>query len=166
MDPIHQFNILKIYVLGHIGGYEISITNSALFMFAAVFIIIGGMLAATARRSLVPGRAQAVVETTYEFVAGMVRQSAGEAGMKFFPSIRRKVDHRRRPIVLKARTKAVLLDRDLPDHGAPVLFPARVFCTVCSGKRIKWVSRQASCARLEVESARGCGDKKDPWRHV
>jgi F-type H+-transporting ATPase subunit a len=87
MDPIHQFNILKIYVLGHIGGYEISITNSALFMFAAVFIIIGGMLVATASRSLVPGRAQAVVETSYEFVAGMLRQSAGEAGMKFFPLV-------------------------------------------------------------------------------
>jgi F-type H+-transporting ATPase subunit a len=87
MDPIHQFNILKLYVLGHIGGYEISITNSALFMFAAVFVIIGGMLVATARRSLVPGRAQAVVETTYEFVADMVRQSAGEAGMKFFPLV-------------------------------------------------------------------------------
>jgi F-type H+-transporting ATPase subunit a len=87
MDPIHQFNISKIYILGHIGGYEISITNSALFMFAAVFIIIGGMLVATARRSLVPGRAQAVVETSYEFVAGMVRQSAGEPGMKFFPLV-------------------------------------------------------------------------------
>ena len=50
-------------------------------MFAAVFIIIVGMVAATAGRQLVPGRAQAVVETTYEFVAGMVRQSAGESGM-------------------------------------------------------------------------------------
>jgi F-type H+-transporting ATPase subunit a len=87
MDPIHQFNISKFYVLGHLGGYEISITNSALFMFAAVFIIIAGMLVATARRSLVPDRAQAVVETTYEFVAGMVRQSAGEAGMMFFPLV-------------------------------------------------------------------------------
>ena len=87
MDPIHQFNISKVYILGHLGGHEISITNSALFMFAAVFIIIGGMLVATARRSLVPDRAQAVVETTYEFVAGMVRQSAGEAGMMFFPLV-------------------------------------------------------------------------------
>jgi F-type H+-transporting ATPase subunit a len=87
MDPIHQFNIAKVYILGHLGGYEISITNSALFMFAAVFVIIGGMLAATARRSLVPNRAQAVVETTYEFVADMVRQSAGEAGMMFFPLV-------------------------------------------------------------------------------
>src|SRR5262245_55070755 len=87
MDPIHQFNITKIYVLGHIAGREIAITNSALFMFAAVFIIVTGMLAATARGNLIPGRAQAVVETTYEFVAGMLRQSAGEAGMKFFPLV-------------------------------------------------------------------------------
>ena len=72
MDPIHQFNITKIYVLGHIAGYEISITNSALFMFAAVAVIIGGMLLATSRRALVPGRAQALVETSYEFVADMV----------------------------------------------------------------------------------------------
>ncbi|HLL27925.1 MAG TPA: F0F1 ATP synthase subunit A [Xanthobacteraceae bacterium] len=87
MDPIHQFNITKFYILGHIGGHEIAITNSALFMFAAVAIIIGGMLIATARRSLVPGRAQSVVETSYEFVADMVRQSAGESGMKFFPLV-------------------------------------------------------------------------------
>ena len=87
MDPIHQFNITKIYVLGHIAGYEISITNSALFMFAAVAVIIGGMLLATSRRALVPGRAQALVETSYEFVADMVRSSAGEAGMKFFPLV-------------------------------------------------------------------------------
>jgi F-type H+-transporting ATPase subunit a len=87
MDPIHQFNITKFYILGHIGGHEIAITNSALFMFAAVFVIVAGMLAATARGNLVPGRAQAMVETTYEFIAGIVRQSAGEAGMKFFPLV-------------------------------------------------------------------------------
>ena len=87
MDPIHQFNITKVYVLGHIAGYEISITNSALFMFAAVAVIIGGMLLATSRRALVPGRAQSVVETSYEFVADMVRSTTGESGMKFFPLV-------------------------------------------------------------------------------
>jgi len=87
MDPIHQFNISNLYILGHVYGREIAITNSALFMFAAVIVIIGGMLLATASSALVPNRAQSVVETTYEFVAGMVRQSAGEAGMKFFPLV-------------------------------------------------------------------------------
>jgi F-type H+-transporting ATPase subunit a len=87
MDPIHQFNITKIYVFGHFAGREIAITNSALFMFAAVLVIVGGALVATAGRSLVPGRAQSVVEASYEFVANMLRQSAGEAGMKFFPLV-------------------------------------------------------------------------------
>jgi F-type H+-transporting ATPase subunit a len=87
MDPIHQFNISKIYILGHIGGHEIAITNSALFMFAAVAVIVGGMLLATSRKALVPGRAQTVVETGYEFVADMLRSSAGEQGMKFFPFV-------------------------------------------------------------------------------
>lgn len=87
MDPIHQFNIQNVYVLGHIAGYEISITNSALFMFAAVAVIIGGMLLATSRRALVPGRVQGVVEVTYNFVADMLRSSTGEAGMKFFPLV-------------------------------------------------------------------------------
>ena len=31
-DPIHQFEIQKIAVLGHIGGQEIALTNSAVFM--------------------------------------------------------------------------------------------------------------------------------------
>jgi F-type H+-transporting ATPase subunit a len=87
MDPIHQFNITKVYVLGHIAGYEISITNSALFMFAAVALIAGGMLLATARGALVPNRMQSLAETSYGFVADMVRSSAGEAGMKFFPLV-------------------------------------------------------------------------------
>ncbi|MFL6947072.1 MAG: F0F1 ATP synthase subunit A, partial [Xanthobacteraceae bacterium] len=35
-DPIHQFNIVRYFTLGHIGGHEIAFTNSALFMLIAV----------------------------------------------------------------------------------------------------------------------------------
>ena len=35
----------------------------------------------------VPGRMQAMAEMAYEFVAGMVRSAAGEAGMRFFPLV-------------------------------------------------------------------------------
>ena len=31
-DPIHQFEIKKLAVLGNVGGHEIAFTNSALFM--------------------------------------------------------------------------------------------------------------------------------------
>ena len=86
-DPIHQFQIKKILTLGEIGGVEIAFTNSAAFMLAAVALTAGGLVLATAGRSLVPGRVQSVAEVTYEFVADMVRQSAGEEGMRFFPLV-------------------------------------------------------------------------------
>ena len=39
MDPIHQFNIEKIFTIGHIGGQEIAFTNSSLYMFIAVALV-------------------------------------------------------------------------------------------------------------------------------
>ena len=86
-DPIHQFEIKKIAVLGHIGGHEIAFTNSALFMLIAVAGISLLMLGATSKRAIVPGRLQSVAELTYEFVADMLRSSAGKEGMKFFPLV-------------------------------------------------------------------------------
>jgi F-type H+-transporting ATPase subunit a len=86
-DPIHQFQIQKLATLGHIGGHEIAFTNSALYMVIAVTGITALMLGATASRSLVPGRMQSVAEISYEFVADMLRSSAGNAGMKFFPLV-------------------------------------------------------------------------------
>jgi F-type H+-transporting ATPase subunit a len=86
-DPIHQFQIKKLFTLGEIGGVEIAFTNSAAFMLAAVAVTAGGLVLATAGRSMVPGRVQSVAEVTYEFVADMVRQSTGEEGMRFFPLV-------------------------------------------------------------------------------
>ncbi len=86
-DPIHQFEIKTLVPLGTIGGHEIAFTNSALFMFIAVGAIALLMIGATSGRALVPTRWQSVVESLYEFVAGTVRQSAGNEGMKFFPFV-------------------------------------------------------------------------------
>jgi F-type H+-transporting ATPase subunit a len=69
-DPIHQFQIKNIATIGEIGG-----------------VAAGGLVLATAGRALVPGRVQSIAEITYEFIADMVRQSAGEEGMRFFPFV-------------------------------------------------------------------------------
>ncbi len=86
-DPIHQFHISKIYTLGTVGGHEIAFTNSALFMGIAVIGISLLMIGATASRSLVPGRTQSLAEMSYEFVADMIRSTAGPDGMRFFPFV-------------------------------------------------------------------------------
>jgi F-type H+-transporting ATPase subunit a len=84
-DPIHQFQITKLFTLGHIGGQEIAFTNSSAYMFLAVAII--SLLMLGTGRQLVPGRMQSVAEISYEFVASMLRSSAGSEGMKFFPLV-------------------------------------------------------------------------------
>jgi F-type H+-transporting ATPase subunit a len=86
-DPIHQFQINKIFTFGMVGGHELAFTNSALFMGIAVAGISLLMIGATARRSLVPGRAQSLAEMSYEFVADMIRSTSGPDGLRFFPFV-------------------------------------------------------------------------------
>jgi len=86
-DPIHQFEINKIFTIGHIGGQEIAFTNSSLFMVISVGIIGALLVGATSSRSVVPGRLQSLAELSYEFVATTIRSTAGTEGMKFFPLV-------------------------------------------------------------------------------
>ncbi|TRC92032.1 F0F1 ATP synthase subunit A [Mesorhizobium sp. WSM4303] len=86
VDPIHQFHIVKLIPI-NIGGYDLSFTNSALFMVATVAIASAFLYLSTSSRSLIPGRLQSVSEMAYEFVANMLRDAAGTQGMKFFPFV-------------------------------------------------------------------------------
>jgi F-type H+-transporting ATPase subunit a len=86
-DPIHQFEIKKIFTIGKVGLHEIAFTNSTLFMMIAVAGIALLMIGATRRRALVPGRLQSVAEISYEFVADMLKNTIGEEGMRFFPLV-------------------------------------------------------------------------------
>jgi len=87
VDPIDQFQITKLFTIGHIGGQEIAFTNSSAYMFASVAIISLLIIGGTLRRQLVPGRLQSLAELSYEFVASMIRVNAGAEGMKFFPLV-------------------------------------------------------------------------------
>jgi F-type H+-transporting ATPase subunit a len=87
IDPIEQFNIEKLFTIGHIGNQEIAFTNSSAYMFGSVALISLLMIGGVAGRQLVPGRFQSMAELSYEFVANTIRSSAGSEGMKFFPLV-------------------------------------------------------------------------------
>ncbi len=86
IDPIHQFSIRPVISI-QVAGHDVSLTNSGLYMLLAVAIAC--LLVALGARGGpgVPGRMQAMAEMAYEFIAGMVRSAAGEAGMRFFPFV-------------------------------------------------------------------------------
>jgi len=92
-DPIHQFNIVELFPIGTIGGsegeggIELAFTNAGLFMVLSVLLISSYLILSTSGRGLVPNRWQLVSEMLYEFVANMVRSSAGSEGMRFFPLV-------------------------------------------------------------------------------
>ena len=86
-DPFHQFRIVDLFPVAHIGHTEIVFTNSAAFMLAAVVVITAFLVIGTAKGSLVPSRLQSAAELSYEFVATTVRSTAGSEGMRFFPFV-------------------------------------------------------------------------------
>jgi F-type H+-transporting ATPase subunit a len=68
-------------------GFDLSITNSVLFMMLAAAIIVGFLMLA-ARRELVPGRMQAAAEMLYTFVDGTFTGGIiGDRGRPFLPFI-------------------------------------------------------------------------------
>nr|WP_240954979.1 F0F1 ATP synthase subunit A [Sphingomonas sanguinis] len=84
---MHQFLIEP--VLGQhwvVGGYDLSFTNSALWMVATLVALwvfmIGGM-----KRDLVPGRWQAAVEGFTGFVNSMLTSNIGPEGKRFLPYV-------------------------------------------------------------------------------
>jgi F-type H+-transporting ATPase subunit a len=81
-----QFHIKPLIPL-NVGGYDISYTNSALFMTFAVVISLVLFLGATRQRTMVPGRWQSVAELLYEFNRQMVKDNVGPEGLKYLPFI-------------------------------------------------------------------------------
>ena len=85
-SPIEQFQIQPLVPL-HIAGYDLSFSNSSLWMVIALICLMAFFTLATSNASVVPGRLQSVAELAYEFIAGMIRDNVGEAGKPFFPYV-------------------------------------------------------------------------------
>jgi F-type H+-transporting ATPase subunit a len=86
IHPLEQFHIERLIPI-HIGGLDVSYTNSALLMTVAVALITALLVLGTRKRALVPGRWQSLAEMSYEFVADMVETNVGHGGREFFPFV-------------------------------------------------------------------------------
>jgi F-type H+-transporting ATPase subunit a len=86
-DPIHQFQITRWAPI-EIGGLDVSFTTASAAMVAAVGGAALFMTLAMGPAKLVPGRAQVAAESLYGFVRNMVKDAAGEEGVRrFFPFV-------------------------------------------------------------------------------
>lgn len=85
-DPMEQFVVTPILPI-HVGGLDVSFTNSSLWMTFGLIASAALMLLPMRRKALVPGRWQSVTELTYEFVANMLKDTVGREGRAYFPFI-------------------------------------------------------------------------------
>ena len=85
IDPMHQFTVEPLLPL-HLGGYDISFTNSAAWMLVTL-VVIFAFMAMGMKRQLVPGRWQVAVEGLTGFIDNMVSVNIGPEGRKFTPYI-------------------------------------------------------------------------------
>jgi F-type H+-transporting ATPase subunit a len=85
-SPLHQFVIERLVPL-HIGGLDLSFSNSALFMAISVAAITAFLTLSMSGAKLVPSRWQSAAEMAYEFIANMIRDNVGSAGKAYFPFV-------------------------------------------------------------------------------
>lgn len=86
-SPLEQFEIHPLGGPIHIGGLDVSFTNSALWMVIAVGAITAFMLLGTRRQAIVPGRWQSLCEGMYDFVSNLLKENVGHEGRKYFPFV-------------------------------------------------------------------------------
>ena len=87
INPMEQFQVEPVF--GHhivLGGYDVSFTNSALFM-VVVFVLLALFMAGGLKRQLIPGRWQVAAESAVGFIDDMMRVNIGPEGKKFAPYI-------------------------------------------------------------------------------
>jgi F-type H+-transporting ATPase subunit a len=84
IDALHQFELSP--VLGVLGR-SVNFTQSTAFMLLAVGLISFLMIRGMSARAIIPGRLQALAETSYEFVHELVTGQVGDEGKRFFPFV-------------------------------------------------------------------------------
>ena len=84
IDPIHQF-IIERWVPLHVGGVDISFTNSAFF--AVIAIVLASLLFILAPQNLIPTRLQSVAESIYEVVDNITHEVLHDNARTYFPFV-------------------------------------------------------------------------------
>ncbi|AFB20602.1 F0F1 ATP synthase subunit A [Rickettsia canadensis] len=84
LNPLVQFDIKKLIEI-KIFGFDISFTNSSIYMLLASILALTYFYLAFYNWKLVPSRLQVSAEIVYNLVADMLNQNIGTKGHKFIP---------------------------------------------------------------------------------
>ena len=86
-NPMTQFEVYKIGPELKFGGFDLSFTNSSLFMVLSALIILGFLHLSTSNKKIIPDKIQLISEMLYNFIAKMISDTAGSKAKPYFPFI-------------------------------------------------------------------------------
>ncbi|HEV8243132.1 MAG TPA: F0F1 ATP synthase subunit A [Nitrospirales bacterium] len=85
-NPLHPFE-LHPYGEFHLFGFDVSLNKAVIMMWVVIALAALLLIAAGRGRRLIPTRLQSLAEMLVEFIRGMILDTMGEKGMKFFPFV-------------------------------------------------------------------------------
>jgi len=85
-SPLHPFE-LHSYLPISLFGLDISLNKAVIMMWAVIALAAWFLIAAGRQRRLIPGRLQSAAEMLVEFIQGMILDTIGPRGTRFFPFI-------------------------------------------------------------------------------
>lgn len=85
-SPLHPFELHELIPLS-VGGLNVSINKAVIMMWVVVSLVTALMVIAASSRRLVPSKLQSLAEILVDFIRGMILDTMGKDGMKFFPLI-------------------------------------------------------------------------------
>jgi F-type H+-transporting ATPase subunit a len=83
-SPLHPFD-LHSYLPLSLFGLDISLNKAVIMMWIVIALAAWFLIAAGRQRRLIPGRLQSAAEMLVEFIQGMILDTIGPRGMRFFP---------------------------------------------------------------------------------
>lgn len=85
-SPLHPFE-LHNFISINLGGLDISVNKAVVMMWVIVALVSVLMIMAGSARRLVPGKLQSLAEMLVDFIRGIILDTMGQAGMRFFPLV-------------------------------------------------------------------------------
>lgn len=85
-SPLEQFEIVSLLPLTFL-GFNLSLTNSTLFLFIAIFITVFWLALSFYKLSVIPNNWQLFYESFYKLTLNIVKVNLGSKGEVYFPFI-------------------------------------------------------------------------------
>ena len=85
-DPLHPFELHNFIQLS-LFGLDISVNKAVLMMWIVVGVASLFLIKAGAAKSLVPSKLQSMAELLVDFIRGIIQDTMGPSGMRYFPLI-------------------------------------------------------------------------------